>query len=528
MRNLNSLIAMLTAADQEWQEAHQQHHFDLPDSTHLCQNCQSVQLTDEWTTIELPNRQVKLKTHNQLLLDLHMRISTCFLETIKRHSSLLKSIESVMEIVEIAWRLLGSRHSYRCSAKNINRLFSLAMATLVRTNQGIQEEYSAIWRCIMQNQKDSNTIDQFHQHLLDTILSRDLQTFTDAMKTTYLHALRNVSKDFWQPHQVAINFHVLLYDLISVTEMYESVSKLDLKEKILQESVASILQPLVCSLSMDYTVVYSVATFETKLQCNICSPTNDQSLPKGLIFISKSKPYSRSVLCETIIENVLEMLLQSDSTTVKLSVVNALRAVSRHIPGTLVQPAGSLNLMSIMGDPIVEVLHSLALVLPDVLVSVTSHISVVEKHRFYNQLMKQHIASAIRGCFIRSDASRQAAVLSIIRAFGCQPGLSEQRVFQTFMLTVFFVIRPESLESKNAALCAVEICASANTNPRQLVCWYKEHVFKLLVSGAVNNFMTHGYGLNKSLTNVSIWNLYVIICFIKITRNIFRFSFATT
>lgn len=503
IRNLNSLLAMLLSADNEWQAAHQQQHIKMPDPNE-CQSCRSVQALDEWSTIDLPGGQVKLRKHNQLLVDMLSRITTIFLETIDRHLPLLRSIESVMEIVDVAWRLFGNQHSFRGLSIDIQRLLSLAMATILKTNQSLKDNYPVVWS-IMQNHKDQSTINQFHQHLLETILSRDLHTFTDTMKTSYLDALKNCSKQFWEPNQVAINFHVLLYDLISVTDMCESISQLDLKQIVHQEAVASILQPLVCALSTNYSVVYSVTKFETILRCNVCCPINhDTSLPKDLLFVRKSNRYAQSIICENIIERVLEQLIQSDSTTVRLNVINALTSVAKHIPRALTISSSTISVMSLIADPSIEILQSLAAVLPDVLLAIntSNKISNSQKLSFLDQLVR-HISTAVQGSLCRSDSSKQAAVLNLIRAVGCQPGLPEQRVLQTFLLTTFFVIRPESLESKSAALCAVEICFAANTNPRQLVCWYKEDVFKLLIAGAVNNFMRHGFGLNKSLTNVS-------------------------
>lgn len=494
---------MLLSAESDWQESHQQHHFQL--DSNRCEICHSPQLADEWTTVNLPSGQLQLKNHNQLLVDLLERISTVFLQTIDRHLQILRSIDSVMDIVDLSWRLLGNQHSFRGSPSNVNRLFSLAMATLLKTNNALKENYPGIWN-IVQSNTERNSLNQFHQLLLDTILSRNLQTFTDTMKTTFLDALNNWSNAFREPNQVAVSFLVMLYGLISVTEMYETIIKLDLKKKVLQESVASILPQLVCALSNDYFVVYSITTFETKLQCNVCCPKNDRSLPKDLLFVNKSHQYAQNMTCENIIQRLLESLTQTDSTTVRLSVINALPFVAKHIPDAFTNATSKINMKSFIVDSSIEVLQNLAVVLPDVLTSINSSIkiSTTQWNRFYDKLFVC-ISTAVQESLSRSDGSRQAAVIKLIRAIGCQPGLSEHRVLQTFLLTIFFITRPESLESKNAALCAVEICFSASTNPRQLVCWYKEDVFKLLVAGAVNNFMRHGYGLNKSLTNVSIY-----------------------
>lgn len=501
---MNSLLATLLSAENMWQESHQRHHWE-PLNAQQCETCQFTQLSDEWTSITIANCGWKLKQHNQLLIDLILKITTIFLHTLNTHSARLTSIESVMEIVDMAWRLVGNQHSHRNSTTDLNRLLALAMATLQPTNLALKKDYTVIWQ-ILQNQKDAQTFNEFHKHLLETVLSCDLRQFSATMKAAFVDGFRNAAHDFWRSHQIVINLHFLMYDLISVADLMETINRLDVTQKIVQETIAKSLQPLVCAVSADYLVFYSVDTFQTTIRCNVCCRSADNALPKDCVYVNRS--VAPSPVGQTDIERILAQLITSESITVRLSVVDALLAVATHIPGALTKSPNTINMTELIGDSSIDVLHSLGVVLPDVLSTIrnSSAVSKMQTHRFFDTLMT-HISKEARLCLSRSDGARQAAVLNIIRAIGCQRGLPEDRVLQTFLLITLFVIRPESLESKHAALCADEICVAANTNPRQLVCWYKEDVFKLLVAGAVNNFMRHGYGLNKSLTNVSVVNL---------------------
>lgn len=525
LRVLNSLLTMLLSAEREWNEFHQQYHLKHLDAED-CRHCQSKQLTDETDHIDLPNARFQLKQNNQRLINLLLQIGATFLQTLDKHLSCLRSADSCFETADMAWRLLGNQHSQRFPPEDLERIISLAMGTLLKTNQPLKDHYPVVWR-IMQNPIEAKELNDFHQHLLETILTSDLSKLPKLTKRALVDAFQSVTEDRLGADVVSVRFHFLLQGLISANDLTDLLKTIDLSNRAIQEVVSTALQTLVCIISTDFHVVCSTDTFRTKLQCNVCE-SKDATVPiKGLLCTRTANRAVDQQMHRRAVERILKTLLQSESVRVRLAVIDALPAVSRHMLDVLVQDPNPVNWTSIIADTSPQILNSVATVLPEILTSVrnSNAMSKQAKYRVLDILLPL-ITDAVRTSLSQSNGVRQAAVLNIVKSFGGQPDMLMDAVLRAFLLTVFYMIRRESVESKTAALVAYEICSVANTNPRQLVAWYRETVFKLLVQGAVNNFRQYNYGLNKTFTNVSR-TISKFLLPVIYNLNSIPFSFAT-
>lgn len=123
------------------------------------------------------------------------------------------------------------------------------------------------------------------------------------------------------------------------------------------------------------------------------------------------------------------------------------------------------------------------------------------------QNIMQKCLNNMLGCIIDSVEDKnqqyQSSVLNILYKFGTIKCISEKTLLRCFCMTFYYLIKVESVVSKEAGLCAIRMCAAHNLTPTDLVNWYKDFVFKLICRLGVFVFLEYDYGLVASLTNVS-------------------------
>lgn len=106
--------------------------------------------------------------------------------------------------------------------------------------------------------------------------------------------------------------------------------------------------------------------------------------------------------------------------------------------------------------------------------------------------------------FLSSDhKSDQSSVLSLISSFATAPGISESLLLKCFRLTLYFCICTRSMVSRQAALCANEMCSEFGITPANILTWNKTEMCTFIISLCVSNYVKDNVGLQKSLHSVS-------------------------
>lgn len=113
------------------------------------------------------------------------------------------------------------------------------------------------------------------------------------------------------------------------------------------------------------------------------------------------------------------------------------------------------------------------------------------------------IQKSIERCLSVEDQPKQSSVLNLLTKFATQNNISERVLVHCYRMNFFFLMRVESMVAKEAMLSANEMCSKFGTTPKNLLNWHREELFKCLVLGCVGNFLQYGFGINKTLINVS-------------------------
>lgn len=124
--------------------------------------------------------------------------------------------------------------------------------------------------------------------------------------------------------------------------------------------------------------------------------------------------------------------------------------------------------------------------------------------------------------FLMSDQKQdQSSVLSLISSFATSAEITEPMLLNCFRLTLYFCICSKSMVSRQAALCATEMCFKFGITPKNILIWYKTELFKFIISICVSNYITYDVAMQKSLHSVS--SLSSLNKSNRKTNNIFNF-----
>lgn len=104
---------------------------------------------------------------------------------------------------------------------------------------------------------------------------------------------------------------------------------------------------------------------------------------------------------------------------------------------------------------------------------------------------------------IREHKSDQSIVLSLISSFATASEITEPLLLGCFRLTLYFCMCTKSMVSRQAALCASEMCFKFGITPENILTWNKTEMYSFIISLCVSNYMKDNVGLQKSLHPVS-------------------------
>lgn len=105
--------------------------------------------------------------------------------------------------------------------------------------------------------------------------------------------------------------------------------------------------------------------------------------------------------------------------------------------------------------------------------------------------------------FLMSDQkSDQSYAVQLISSFATADGVSEQMLLNCFRMILYYCMSSMSMVSRQAALCATEMCYKFGITPKNLLIWYKTDIFKLIVTLCAANYTSYNIGLQKSTNAV--------------------------
>lgn len=141
----------------------------------------------------------------------------------------------------------------------------------------------------------------------------------------------------------------------------------------------------------------------------------------------------------------------------------------------------------------------------EIRVGVANHIGIFPKR--CDNVILQKCQDKLVQCvqkFLTSDQkSDQSYTVQLITSFAKSDGISETMLLNCFRMMLYFCISSKSLVSRQAHLCANEMCFQFGITPKNLLIWYKTAIFKLIVTLCADNYENYNIGLRKSTTAVS-------------------------
>lgn len=272
-----------------------------------------------------------------------------------------------------------------------------------------------------------------------------------------------------------------------------------------QHIVFDYLKLICCLVSSDGHILQAIDSNCFQIYCLECGDDEKKAM--------KCIRRSSRVTIEPSIDGVVnELLLKtfdsvraSSSPEVRSSCLLALPTMAKHRAAQLTEPHMLTAWTAFLTDPLLEVRERLAGgLLADIFVQLSSSAADRSRSDAVLDACRVQLRDAIEKCLADENQRNQSIVVRLVRAYGMHPVATEERLIGCFMMLLLFVIHVKSAVGNEAMLAATEACARHGTNPEQLLDWYKDRVFELLVQSAVANFMQHNMGLAKTFYHVSI------------------------
>lgn len=528
---------MLLTAEHAFQLWHQEHHLRHahPSELHTtCVTCQSPELADDWERIQFFQFSHQLRqTHRRLRATMQTLCGRFVADVllVEPAQPTTPTADGLFELCDTAWRLFGNRHARTLDECQQQQLLAAAMCTLLpATGDHLPDDQPAQLRRLLLTVPPiaDGERQQFHEHLLHTVRSTNMHGLPKALRTQLAHWCGAIGSDrlpasgrydLWQ--HLLLQAELPLNDVLAAT-----VDRLSTADAPAAPLCARLLRVLVCTAGGRSYSVTANETLESQLCCVHCdadaatgSDADDavaaQTAPpvvggcgRGLIHRNRFNEWSNGAALKTLLRAWLPQLFAAGATLqCRLDAVDCLPAVAVHFCDELAREAPAW--LPVCADPVAEVQLRLAAVLPAVLANVrrSQTLTARDKRTFFERLFAQ-LGAAVEASLTpvpdaggRSRAERQAGVVAVLQAVATHAGAAEVTLLQAFVLTLWFLVRVESEVAKTAALAAFEMCARSGTTVHLLVAWHRERVFQLLCGAAVANWLQHGLGLHRTLSN---------------------------
>lgn len=141
----------------------------------------------------------------------------------------------------------------------------------------------------------------------------------------------------------------------------------------------------------------------------------------------------------------------------------------------------------------------------EIRVGVANHIGIFPKRcdNVILQKCQNNLVQCVEKFLASDQKSDQSYTVQLITSFAKSDGITETMLLNCFRMVLYFCISSKSLVSRQAQLCANEMCFQFGITPKNLLIWYKTAIFKLIVTLCADNYESYNIGLRKSTTGVS-------------------------
>lgn len=434
-----------------------------------------------------------LNGHHKKALNLFQHFAEQFQHIIDSNelSGLLNN-QSACEISTVALIILGTPHN-KDNSIHFVRLSMAAFLANDDTTFPLANTIGTILKAVGNDAFSS----QF-AHIIQSIDFENISIHSELMNL--IDSFENVNMSFAIYWQLTLNGCVSLCSFITkLLNVIESLSNQD-RQLIIFEY----LKPIICLRSNDGQVSIDLADGLFKIYCPECDAKIGD-------YVRRTTP---AIIHESqkIDDCITELLLKtcemfgSESSEVRCNALHALPTIAKHRADILTHPDILSAWTQLICDPILDICERMAGgLLQQLLVQIELSRQPSNRVAAVLDACRCRIKDAIKQCLSSDDdqQQRQSVVVRMVRAFGTQPMATEETLVRCNMMCLVFVMRIESAVANEAMLAASEICTTHGTTPEQLIDWYKDRMFELLVSGAVANFMQHNVGLVKTFYHVS-------------------------
>uniref|UniRef100_A0A182NNV9 Serine/threonine-protein kinase ATR n=1 Tax=Anopheles dirus TaxID=7168 RepID=A0A182NNV9_9DIPT len=327
----------------------------------------------------------------------------------------------------------------------------------------------------------------------------------DALRKALLHTFQQLILSCKiQPKELFKNVFI---PLIS-TDFHDSTMLVD---------VIGILKLLCCTASNSFRT-YQISSTERSFTCNDCGQQADTfARAKGIYLktvTEQLKTASSVIDLDRPMKDALVKTVDKTDESILLAWASFLPAALKHSFACIMEPELVTVWMRLFGYGSTDVYRQLCDRLPAILQPLATNLqNDPEQYGKCITSLIEQLLSAVKLCITRKTTyAQQMMVTRMVVEFAdaqyrtageISSNDSRETLLHCVRMTIFLLMRPESLVTYEASLAIAEMCARQDVSPWNILSWYRHDVIKLMMGIAVSNHCLAGITLHQSLTVVS-------------------------
>lgn len=377
-------------------------------------------------------------------------------------------------------------------------------------HQAFEAETSRVLKIMETPFIASRPNDSWQEFALQSIVNINLTYMSSENKEIFLDIFVQIATNLNQPENLKQIISVLMncviqIDTYGIGDLEKFIEKVALNTRN-HPVVSNALKLLYC-LSSGKTYVMQTNkddAYRYKIVCPICMANARQPCKNvgSLKHLFNDKTNGRFVRAFTTVYTVHTAphiayfkMFTSTEPKIRENMTFCLPAILNHLDLNLYE-----NVADYWLNPIIDSEMNIRLWMIE-------HIHIISKQT--NERMQKKCFEKLLACsktyLISDHKSDQSSVLSLISSFATAAKITESVLIDCFRLTLYFCMCSKSMVSRQAAICANEMCTIFGLSPENILTWNKTEMFKFIISICVSNHLKDCIGLQKSLHSVNIF-----------------------
>lgn len=450
-------------------------------------------------------------------------VLTQFSLLLKTKYSPLVDTTTLLLFTEIAIAILSVGDSMEIDDYLQSKLVLIAFCPFIRCSellfnhfqQTFEEETHRLNRIMESPFIRNNEVPNWQEYILQMIAGVNLKFISTKNRDIFMDILGQICGNLEQPECLDQIMNVLVSCVIQVNTY--SIGDL---EKFIKRIASNpdnhlVVSRHLCSfycLSSGLTYIFQTSksnTYPYKLLCPKCDTHIEFAGNESKVFLQllekTNGKFVRTLTTQYNIRDECHMnyfkLFKSDESQIRANMSFCLPPILNHL--NLDRYIGAVDYWF---NPIIDDEIDIRLWMIKYMVIFPKCGNQIVLNKCLNQLLQ-----CTKKFLLSDKKADQLAALQLISSFATSNEITETMLLNCFRMTIYFCMSSRSMVSRQAVLRATEICYKFCITPKNLLVWYKTHIFKQIVTLCVSNYVSYNVGLQKSLQTVRIF-VYLVLC----------------